>query len=285
VHLSAVGNGSTQSKSAAPNPDVAGTNRALAKTAAARAFTHFPVPPGSVRVDAAPRRAPHLRRLGSYSGPVDTSLTRTGWWQVPLRYDRLVAWYDAHTSADVRSTYVPGATKPAPDAVLDWVTRDTSTAYSTPVDVVGYTRLGPHSTALRTDITLAARADRTAETLVPGTVTSIDITKRAIDGPDASPTTTTVTDQSHVLAVVTAFDTLSGDYASTDPQSCGSPGGLVYTYGVTFHWPDHVLVVDAGQKLCGVGRGLNLDGSLLPQTLQDDARLNNALRAAFDAPR
>jgi hypothetical protein len=109
------------------------------------------------------------------------------------------------------------------------------------------------------------------------------ITKRAIDGPDTSPTTTAVTDQSHVLAVVTAFDTLKSDYASTDPQPCGSPVGLVYTYGVTFHWPDHVLVVDAGQTLCGIGRGLNLDGSHLPQTLQDNAKLTNALRAAFDS--
>jgi hypothetical protein len=230
---------------------------------------------------AAPRRAPHLRRLGAYIGPVDTSLTRTGWWLVPLRYDRLVAWYAAHTGANAGSAYLAGATTPAPDGELDWQTRDASSAYSAPVDVVAYTQLGPHLTALRTDVTLAARADRTAKTLVPATVTSIDITKQAIDGPNTSPTTVTVTDQMRVLAVVAAFDALKGDFASTRPGACGSPVGLVYTYAVTFHWPAHTLVVDPGQATCGVGRGLTLDGSHLPQTLQDDPELDNALRAAI----
>ena len=263
-------------------PVVAGTNRALAVTAAARAFGHFPVPPGSTRIETAPAHAPHLRRLGAYLGPVDTSLTRTGWWLVPLRYDRLVAWYAAHTGANVRSTYVPGATTPSPDAGLDWQTHDTSSAYSAPVDVVAYARLGPHLTALRADVTLAARADRTANTLVPTTVTSIDVTKRAIDGPDTSPTTTTVTDHQRLRAAVAAFDALRGDFASTEPHACGSPVGLVYTYAMTFHWPAHALVVDPGRALCGVGRGLVLDGSHLPQTLQDDAELVNVLKAAFD---
>src|SRR5215467_9186741 len=257
---SAVVSGNPQSESAARistairKPTAVGTNRAIAVAAAARAFRHFPVPPGSARVETAPRHAPHLRRLGAYIGPVDTSLTRTGWWLVPLRYDRLVAWYAAHTGANVRSTYVRGATTPSPDAELDWQTRADSSAYSAPVDVVAYNRLGPHLTALRTDVTLAARADRTANTLVPATVTSIDITKKAIDGPNASPATVTVTDQMRVLAVVAAFDALKGDFASTGARPCGS----------------------------GVGRGLTLDGSRLPQTLQDDPELENALRAAID---
>jgi len=201
---------------------------------------------------------------------------------VPLRYDRLVAWYAAQTGANVRSTYVAGATTPSPDAELAWQTHGASSAYSAPVDVVAYTQLGPHLTAVRTEVTLAARADRTAKTLVPATVTSIDITKKAIDGPNASPATVTVTDQMRVLAVVAAFDALKGDFASTGARPCGSPVGLVYNYAVTFHWPAHTLVVDPGQALCGVGRGLTLDGSRLPQTLQDDPELDNALRAAID---
>jgi hypothetical protein len=213
---------------------------------------------------------------------VDTSLTRTGWWLVPLRYDRLVAWYVAHTPADVRSTYLPDAPTPAPDAALDWVTQDASTAYSTPVDVVEYSRLGPHVTALRADVTLAARADRTAETLVPANVTSIDITKKAIDGPDTSPQTVTAFNRRDMLAAVAAFDSLRGDFASHNPFGCGSPVGIVYTYAVTFHWPGHTLVVDPGVELCRIGRGLTLDGSHLPQTLQNDAELDNALKAAFD---
>jgi len=285
---SAVVNSNRQSESAARistairQPAAAGTNRALAVAAAARAFRHFPVPPGSTRVATAPRHAPHLRRLGAYIGPVDMSLTRTGWWLVPLRFDRLVAWYAAHTGANVRSAYVAGATTPSPDAALAWQTGDASSAYTAPVDVVAYTQLGPHLTALRTDVTLAARADRTAKTLVPATVTSIDITQKAIDGPDTSPATVTVTDQMRVLAIAGAFDALKGDFASTAPHPCGSPVGIVYNYAVTFHWPAHTLVVDPGQALCGLGRGLTLDGSRLPQTLQDDSELDNALRAAID---
>ena len=287
VGTPAVVNGNPQSEPAARistairKPAVVGTNRALAVAAAARAFRHFPVPPGSTRVKTAPRHAPHLRRLSAYVGPVDTSLTRTGWWLVPLRYGRLVAWYTAHTGAYTGSAYVFGATRPSPDAGLDWQTRDASPAYSAPVDVVAYTQLGPHLTALRTDVTLAARADRTAKTLVPATVASIDITKRAIDGPNTAPTTVTVTDHMRVLAVVAAFDALKGDFARTEAHPCGSPVGIVYTYAVTFHWPAHTLVVDPGHALCGVGRELTLDGSHLPQTLQDDSELDNALRAAI----
>ena len=77
------------------------------------------------------------------------------------------------------------------------------------------------------------------------------------------------------LSHVAAFDALKGDFASTAPHPCGSPVGLVYTYAVTFHWPGHTLVVDPGQALCGVGRRLTLDGSHLPQTLQDDSELDN----------
>jgi hypothetical protein len=149
--------------------------------------------------------------------------------------------------------------------------------------VVAYTALGPHTTAIRTDVTLAARADRTADTLVPATVTSLDITKRAIDGSDTTPTTVTVTDKGHILGVVAAFDRARGDYASIGFGPCGSPVGLVYRYAMTFHWPAHTLVVDAGEPLCGIARELTLDGSTLPQTLHDDRELDNALKAAFDA--
>lgn len=267
---------------ASREPVTAGTDRALAVDAAARAFRRFPVPPGSTRLAGAPRGAPHLRRLGAYVGPVEESLTRTGWWLVPMRHERLVAWYAAHTPADVRSTYVPGATAPSPDAVLEWTTDDASPAYSTPVDVVGYTRLGPRLTALRTDVTLAARADRTAATLVPTTVSRIDVTGRALDGPDTSPRTVTVTGRGRVLDVVAAFDSLQGAFASTAPPACASPAGVLRTWAVTFHWPGHTLVVDPGQPLCGVGRGLTRDGRRLRQALADSPDLDAALRAAYD---
>jgi hypothetical protein len=107
------------------------------------------------------------------------------------------------------------------------------------------------------------------------------VTKQAIDGPDTTPKTVTVNDHSQILAVIKAFDSLTGDFASVAPHACGSPAGLIYTYAVTFHWPGHNLIVSPGQALCGEGRGLTWDGSILPQTLQDDAELDNALTAAF----
>ena len=117
--------------------------------------------------------------------------------------------------------------------------------------------------------------------MVPRTVTSIDVTKRAIDGPDTTPKTVTVTDGGSIRSVLDAFASLSGDYASVDGQACGSPAGIVYTYAVTFHWPRHTLVLDAGEALCGIGRGLTRDGHKLPQTLADDPRLDHALAAAY----
>jgi hypothetical protein len=149
--------------------------------------------------------------------------------------------------------------------------------------VVSYARLSANATAIRTDVTLAARYDRTAETLVPTTVTSIDITKRAIDGRNTTPTTATVDNPALISRVVNAFNNLDGAMAHTKPSPCGSPGGIVYVYAVTFHWPGHTLTVDPGASLCRIGRGLTLDHSKLPQTLEDDNALDHALQHALDA--
>jgi hypothetical protein len=149
--------------------------------------------------------------------------------------------------------------------------------------VVWYARLGAHRTAIRTHVTLAARYDRTSPTLVPATVTSIDITKSAIDGPATPPTNVTVSDPALLSSVVSAFDNLDGAFAHTTPAACGSPVGIVYVYAVTFHWPGHTLAVDPGAALCGIGRGLTLDHTKLPQTLADDHALDAALQAALDA--
>jgi hypothetical protein len=263
-----------------PSPAVAGTNRNLAKTEAARVLATIPVPPGSTRSDSPARRSD---RLSAYIGPVDPSLTRTNRWVVPLSYGDLVAWYDANTPADVSSAFLSHATSPQPAGELDWETRDTSTAYSSPAVVVWYARLGAHSTAIRIHVTLAARYDRTSETLVPSTVTSIDITKSAIDGPETPPTKATVSDPALLSSVVSAFNNLDGAFAHTTPMACGSPVGIVYVYAVTFHWPGHTLTVDPGAALCGIGRGLTLDHTKLPQTLTDDHALDAALQAALDA--
>jgi hypothetical protein len=202
---------------------------------------------------------------------------------VPLRFDRLVDWYVVHTPANHDTTSYHHGGKSVPQAEVYWKTHQAAKAYSAPAEVVSYSRLGPNLTAIRTDVTLAARADRTAETLVPTSVNRLEITRRAIDGPDTSPRTVTVTDPSRILAVITAFNHVRGAYASLEPAGCGSPVGIVNLYAVTFHWPGHTLAVDAGQPLCEIGRRLTLDGAKLPQALTNSHNLSNSLRLAFDA--
>ena len=92
-----------------------------------------------------------------------------------------------------------------------------------------------------------------------------------------------MTDHDRIVPVLNAFNKLRGDYVSNGPHGCGSPAGIQYTYAVTFHWPRHTLIVDAGAALCGTGRGLTRDGTKLPQTLQDDTALDDALEAAYRA--
>ncbi len=153
-----------------------------------------------------------------------------GWCLCPIA--DLVAWYDAHSPADVSSAYAPSSSSPEPDGDLYWQIPAHSTSYSEPAAVVAYARLGPNTTAIRTDATLAARYDRTAQTLVPATVTSIDITKSAIDGPAHPPTTATVTDPALLTRITSAFNDLDGAFANTETQGCGSPVGIVYVYAV-----------------------------------------------------
>jgi hypothetical protein len=116
---------------------------------------------------------------------------------------------------------------------------------------------------------------------VPASVTSVQITRHAIDGPQTSPRSVTVTDQGRIFTVIAAFNRIRGEYASFEPFGCASPVGLVYRYAVTFHWPGHTLVADAGEPLCEVGRSLTLDDTKLPQTLQEGHQLVRSLKAAF----
>ena len=264
-----------------PPPAVPGTNRSLALAASARMIARFPVPPGAIRVAAPPPRAAYLSRLRALDGPVDGSLTRTRWWIVPRGYHRLVDWYVAHTPTHRESTQYPSG-RTATESVLTWESHGPATAYSPPSKVVTYSRLTRHSTAIRTDVTLAARDDRTAATLVPPTVTRIEITRQAIDGPDASPSTVTVSDQRDLDAVLAAFDRVRGAYRSGGAFGCGSPVGIVYLYAVTFHWPHHTLVVDSGQPLCEIGRRLTRDGVVVHQRLDPDSPLDPVLQAVYD---
>jgi hypothetical protein len=273
---------SLRTSSAAPSPAVEGSNRKLAMAEAVRVLGTIPVPPGSTRSDAAPVTS--LSHLRVFSGYVDHSLRQTNWWEVPLSYGDLVAWYDVHSPADVGSAFSsPDSASPVPVGDLYWETDDTSEAYSSPAVVVSYARLGPDTTAIRTDVTLAARYDRISQTMVPPTVTSIDITKSAIDGPTTQPTTAAVTDPALMTSVVSAFNNDDGAMANASLFGCGSPVGVVYVYAVTFHWPGHTLAVDPGAPLCGIGRALTLDGTELPQSLADDPALDGALQAAIDA--
>jgi hypothetical protein len=71
--------------------------------------------------------------------------------------------------------------------------------------------------------------------------------------------------------------------AGAEGHACGSPVGIVYVYAVTFHWPGHTLAVDPGAELCGIGRGLTLDGTELTPTLENEDALDQILVGADGA--
>jgi hypothetical protein len=250
-----------------PAPTEVGHNRMVAIAEADTLLDSTPLPPRARPAAAAP--SPRLRRLPAYIGDVEPSLTRTAWWVVPMSYDDVVAWYRTHVRAD------------SEDAELAWWTGAGTSAYTAPAVVVSYGRLGPLSTAVRVDVTLAARDVRTPSTFVPDDASSAEVTRSSIIGPDApTPVTVTVTDPARLDAIVDAYNDLEGAATGARPRACGSPTGDFRLYAVTFHWPGHTLAVDAGQPLCGTGRGLVLDGTALPQRLEDDDALDSALAAA-----
>lgn len=259
-----------------------GHNRALAVAEAGRLLAAVPVPPGSTRSATAPD--PALRRLRLTNGPVDPSLTRTRWWVVPLSYRQVVSWYDAHSPASISSVEDPSGSGVVTPGDLYWPVRAADpAAYSAPTVVVSYARLGRHATALRTDVMIAARADRTAETLVPPEVQSVEVSRSSLSGPSRRRETGATSDPALVAKVASAYNGLRGAPAHTMSMPCGSPVGGMHVYAVTFHWPGHTLAVDPGATLCGIGRGLTLDGTELPQRLQDSSALDDDLQAVLDA--
>jgi hypothetical protein len=265
---------------ATPFPAMSATSshRALAAAEVAHVLATIPLPPGA-RLSGSRHHGARLDHLGCQCGAVDPSLTRTRWYTVPMSYGELVRWYGVHSPANLGSAhYADGSVSPHGD--LTWPVQVSSTAYSPPVAVVSYVRRGPFRTAIRTDAMLAARYDRTTSMFAPSDVTRIDITKTALGG-EATPTTATVTDRARIDRVTAAFNDLSGAFAHTLPVGCGSPTSDQYVYAVTFHWPGHVLAVDPGAALCGVGMGLTLDGVKLPRTLEGSPGLDAALEAAL----
>lgn len=196
-----------------------------------------------------------------------------------MPYDELVRWYGAHSPASLGSArYADGSLSPR--SVLYWQIHGDSTAYSPPMAQVSYVRLSPKRTAIRTDVTLAARYDRTVETFVPRGVGRIEVTKTALGGNPRSESAV-ATDPAVITRVVAAFNHLSGAFARTRSAACGSPTSGMYVYAVTFHWSGHALALDPGAPLCGVGMGLTLDGMKLPRTLEDDRMFDAALDAAL----
>jgi hypothetical protein len=195
----------------------------------------------------------------------------------------MLRWYQTHTPANTGGSYYEIAkTRPSPHGELDWSTTTKSPKFSTPEIVITYARLRASTTALRVDVTLAARYDRTAQTLVPPTVTSIKIVRSAQSGDAASAhLDKTISDAATVTAIVNAFNSLSGGYAHTMHAGCGSPVGTTYLYAVTFTWPGHTLANDPGSPLCGIGRGLTLNGTTLPTTLDGTVAFDNVLKDAL----
>jgi hypothetical protein len=269
----------TQPSGPRPVPVEVSHHRTVAAAVAAELVARVPVPPGA---DPRGTDPPADLRLRAGVGAVDPTLTQTAWWIVPMSYRDLVAWYGWHTPADVRSTYTPGSASPAAAGVLSWSTGSATSAYTAPGIVVSYARRGAESTAVRVDVTLAARDDRTAATFVSQDVTRIDITRTDIVAPVAAPATVSVTSPGRVRRIVNAFNALDGaPSGAARALPCGSPVGDFHLYSLTFHWPGHSLAVGAGQILCGIGRRLTLDGVKLAPRLEDTDAFDALLEAAF----
>ena len=253
-----------------PTPTEAGHNRRMAEAEAESLLVNVPLPPRARPTPDSP--TPQLRRLRAQVGDVDPSLTRTGWWIVPMSYDDLVAWYE---------DAVPDSFAEA-DGITWWTEAGTA-AYTTPAVIVSVAHRGEVSTAMRVDVTLAARDDRTAVTYVPQGVTSVDLTRSFPYRPAPPPSTVTVVDRDRIESIVGAFNRLAGAPSRETGTACGSPVGGTHWYALTFHWPGHTLAVSTGQPLCGIGRSLTLDGTRLPATLEDGGGINATLEAAFAA--
>lgn len=255
-----------------PSPVVAGNNRALARAEAVRVLAAIPVPPGATRVTNSPART--LNQLGVYAQEVDSSLTQTAWYVVPLGHRELVEWYVANSPSNTSSAYPPDSTTPATEGDLYWQPGSASDAFSQPAAVVSYARLGPYRTALRADATLAARFDRTSETLLPVVVDSVEIARSELGNPTDRPSTRRVTDPVIAARIAVRFNDLDGGFAHTQGHACASPVGTPYVHTLTFRWPGHMLVLDVDLRsmLCGDGMRLHLDEfELRPSLAYDDA--------------
>jgi hypothetical protein len=268
---------------AAPAGAVAGTNRALAAAEAGRISLSLSLPPGARAVPAFPSRL--LGRLVDAGVASDPTLRRVGRWVVPLSKLSMERWYARHLPSSVSHDYDPSA-PPATRGYFGWRVTENSPAFTDPEVLLAFVGWGRHRTALRTDVSLAAYSDRTAETLVPATVTRIDIRARAIDGPPPFPHKRgSTSDPAVVGRIASSFDAITGAPEGAGPSPCGSlvgsPGQRAYVYTVTFHWPGHELVVDPGQPTCGVGMGLTLNGRRLPQVLAGTEEFDRSLEAAL----
>jgi len=269
----------------APTPGVVGHNRSLAVAELAKLRGSFPLPPRAVRSPTAPTR--RMRHLTAYMEPVDGTLVRPRWWIVRMPYLEVVHWYVDHTPANIATTIAPGSPTPVAESELYWRAGQATDAYSSPWEVVAYAKLGPARTALRTDVTLGYRFDRTAETFVPATVTSIDVTSVSIEASDGGlRTTATLTDPASIGNVVAAFNGLLGSFEHQAPGPCASPGAplgdkVPPEYALTFRWPGHEMAVGTGAPLCGVGRPLTRDGTKLPQSLEDSDAFNQTIAGAL----
>lgn len=260
-----------------PEPATEGSNRKAAVAEAANVLRTLPVPPGAIRLDRAPDG---FQASECICGSVDASLTRTNYWIVPLSPAALVTWFHTHSPADITGAFLPNSKVASPAGDMLWSVPSNSAAFSDPTVYISYARLSATTTAIGATVYLAALSDRTAKTLAPDTVTSIEITKTTVGGPEHASVTRTITDRSKLAAIVTAFNDLKGSATDSQFHACGS-GGIGFSYTVTFNWPGHSLTVDPGHASCGKGRGLSLNGAQLPQTL-DNTSSNDALDGASE---
>lgn len=254
----------------AAGPARAGTNAAAAQAEASRILGALSLPPGAKRVASTP--SPHLVGLGVFV-PGPGTVVRSQWYVASESVSQTRIWLLGHAQAGMTT---PASGAGAGDDPLEWVGNAAMT-YGQPVLAIRVRALGPGRTGIRVGVVITPRFDRTAATMAPSGVTSIEISKAPIDGPSAGRTTqrTTVTDAGTIAALVAAYDALPG--ALDQQMPCGSLTDIQYAYSFTMRSAAHTLVADQGSPLCGRGRGLTLDGRKLRQQVDNSEPFDQLL--------
>lgn len=250
-------------------------NRAAAEAEAQRILDAVSLPPGAVREGRSPITA--LDQAVEGMGPSDTTLTRTAWWTVPERPTATAQWLRRHVPEGLRWSG-GGASRTAGDGTPVRATSFDgagSMTYTAPGLAVGWAGI-PGGTAVRFDVYLSARAARTPEMTLPGTITDATITRTTTSTTGAhQPTTTTRTFSAaaETSRLVEAINALPGVSIS---DTVGTGVGMLdqRSYRLRIDWPGHnMLAAFDNGILNGATAVLTLDGRRLHPDLEPSGRL------------